>query len=101
MTFEETVGQMKLLTERIGMLEERGIISGFKEKLMVDEAAINRKHHKHLEDKLAAVLCALGLCLIYKEMAAARKSGRDRDGFILRPEAVEEIYVIYVFSLSI
>lgn len=91
MTFEETVGQMKLLTERIGLLEQRGIISGFKEKLMVDEAAINQKHHKHLEDKLDAVLCTLGHYLIYKEMAAARKFGLDKDGFILLPEAFEEI----------
>lgn len=91
MTFEETVGQMKLLTERIGLLEQRGIISGFKEKLMVDEAAINREHHKHLEDKLDAVLCTLGHYLIYKEMAAARKFGTDKDGFILLPEALEEI----------
>src|SRR5699024_11193669 len=101
MTFEETVGQMKLLTERIGLLEQRGIISGFKEKLMVDEAAINREHHKHLEDKLDAVLCTLGHYLIYKEMAAARKVGTDKDGFILLPEALEEIYITIVVCFTI
>lgn len=89
MTFEETVGQMKLMTGRIGLFEHQNIISGFSEKLLVDETTITRKHHKHLEDKLDAVLCALGLYMIYKDMAEPRKFGTDKDGFILIPELLK------------
>lgn len=89
MTFEETVGQMMLLIDRIAMFEEEDIISGFSEKLLVDEAAINRKHHKHLEDKLDAVLCALGLYMIHEHLAVPRKFGTDEDGFILIPESLK------------
>ena len=86
MTFEETVGQMKLMTERIGLFEQQNIISGFSDKLIVDETTITRKHHKHLEDKLDAVLCALGLYLIHEKLAEPRKFGTDEEGFILIPE---------------
>lgn len=86
MTFEETVGQMKLMTERIGLFEQQNIISGFSDKLIVEEMTITRKHHKHLEDKLDAVLCALGLYLIHEKLAEPRKFGTDQDGFILIPE---------------
>lgn len=86
MTFEETVGQMILLTERIGLFEQQNIISGFSDKLIVDETTITRKHHKHLEDKLDAVLCALGLYLIHEKLAEPRKFGTDEEGFILVPE---------------
>ena len=86
MTFEETVGQIGLLINRITMFEEQNIIKGFSEKLIVDEVTITRKHHKHLEDKLDAVLCALGLYMIHKNMALPRKFGTDEDGFILIPE---------------
>ncbi|CEA00944.1 hypothetical protein BN1048_01164 [Jeotgalicoccus saudimassiliensis] len=89
MTFEETVGQMKLMTERIGLFEQQNLISKFSEKLIVDQETITRKHHKHLEDKLDAVLCALGLYLIHKDIAASRKFGTDEDGFILIPEVVK------------
>lgn len=87
--FEETVGQMKLMTERIGLFEQQDIISGFSEKIIVDEVTITRKHHKHLEDKLDAVLCALGLYMIYKELAAPRRFGTDEDGFLLIPELLK------------
>lgn len=86
MTFEETVGQMKLMTERIGLFEQQNIISGFSDKLIVDETTITRKHHKHLEDKLDAVLCALGLYLVHEKLAEPRKLGTDEEGFILIPE---------------
>lgn len=86
MTFEETIGQMKLMTERIGLFEQQNIISGFSDKLIVDETTITRKHHKHLEDKLDAVLCALGLYLIHEKLAEPRKFGTDEEGFILIPE---------------
>lgn len=86
MTFEETVGQMKLMTERIGLFEQQNIISGFSDKLIVDETTITRIHHKHLEDKLDAVLCALGLYLIHEKLAEPRKFGTDEEGFILIPE---------------
>lgn len=86
MTFEETVGQMKLMIERIGLFEQQNIISGFSDKLIVDETTITRKHHKHLEDKLDAVLCALGLYLIHEKLAEPRKFGTDEEGFILIPE---------------
>lgn len=89
MTFEETIGQMVLLIERIAKLEEQSIISGFSEKLLVDEATITRKHHKHLEDKLDAVLCALGLYMINNNMAESLKFGTDEDGFILIPELLK------------
>lgn len=88
-TFEETVGQMVLLIERITLFEEQNIIRGFSEKLLLDETAATRKHHKHLEDKLDAVLCALGLYMIYKNMAGPRKFGTDENGFILIPEMLE------------
>lgn len=86
MTFEETVGQMKLMTESIGLFGQQNIISGFSDKLIVEETAITRKHHKHLEDKLDAVLCALGLFLIYEKLAEPRQFGTDEDGFILIPQ---------------
>lgn len=89
MTFEETIGQMILLIERIAKLEEQRIISGFSEKLVVEEATITRKHHKHLEDKLDAVLCALGLYMINNNMAEPLKFGTDEDGFILIPELLK------------
>lgn len=89
MTFEETVGQMVLLIDRIAVFESQNIIKGFSEKLRVDEVTITRKHHKHLEDKLDAVLCSLGLYMIYKEMAEPRKFGTDEDGFILIPERLK------------
>lgn len=86
MAFEETVGQMMLLIDRIAMFEEQSIISGFSEKLFVNEETITRKLHKHLEDKLDAVLCAVGLYMTHKNLAAPRKFGTDEDGFILIPE---------------
>lgn len=88
MTFDETIGQMVLLTDRIALLESHNIIKGFSEKFIVEEG-ITRKHHKHLEDKLDAVLCSLGLYMIYKEMAEPRKFGTDEDGFILIPERLK------------
>lgn len=90
MTFEETVGQMVLLIDRIAMFEEQNIIKGFSEKLLVDETTITRKFHKHLEDKLDAMLCALGLYMIHKKLAAPRKFGTDKDGFILIPELFKD-----------
>lgn len=87
MTFEETVGQMVILIDRITMFEEENIIKGFSEKLLVDETTITRKLHKHMEDKLDAVLCALGLYMIHKNLAEPRKFGTDEDGFILIPES--------------
>lgn len=90
MTFEETVGQMKLMTERLALLEQQNIISGFSSKLIVDEMTITRKYHKHLEDKLDAALCALGLYMIYKELAVPRKFGTDENGFILIPELLKD-----------
>lgn len=89
MTFEETIGQMKLMTERIGLFEQQNIISGFSDKLIIDERTITRKHHKHLEDKLDAVLCALGLYLIHEKLAVPIKFGTDKDGFILIPELLK------------
>lgn len=89
MTFEETVGQMVLLIDRIGLFEAQNIIKGFSEKLFVDEENITRKIHKHQEDKLDAVLCALGLYLIHEKLATARSFGSDKDGFILIPELLK------------
>lgn len=89
MMFEETVGQMVLMIDRITMFEEENIIKSFSEKLILDEATITRKFHKHLEDKLDAVLCALGLYLIHKKLAEPRTFGTDEDGFILIPELLK------------
>lgn len=81
--------EMKLMTERIGLFEQQNIISGFSDKLIIDERTITRKHHKHLEDKLDAVLCALGLYLIHEKLAVPIKFGTDKDGFILIPELLK------------
>ena len=86
MTFEETVEQMQILSERICLLEYQGLISGFNGKFNVDGKQITRKIHKHLEDKLDSVLCALGMYMIHQGLAEARTFGTDTDGFILIPE---------------
>ncbi len=86
MTFEETVEQMQILSERICLLEYQGLISGFNGKFNVDGKQITRKIHKHLEDKLDSVLCALGMYMIHQGLAEARTFGTDKDGFILIPE---------------
>lgn len=89
MTFEETVGQMTLLINRISLLERQNIIHGFSEYFSISKESVDRKMHKHLEDKLDAVLCALGLYMINEKLAVPRKFGTDKDGFILIPELLK------------
>lgn len=84
MTFEETMSEMKRLTDRFDKLEnEDKIITGLTER--IDYKVTSKKAQKHLEDKIDAFLCAFGMFSIYNGSAVENMFGTVDKGFIVIP----------------
>ncbi|WP_033426591.1 DUF429 domain-containing protein [Salinicoccus albus] len=84
--FEETLKEMQRLRNRFKALEDKeNLISGFVSQIPADIMNIDRKMHKHMEDKIDAFLCAFGMYSIYNEIAQMKKFGSDAEGVIVIP----------------
>lgn len=84
MTFDETVSEMRRLFARFDKLEHGDkIITGLSAK--IDYDATDKKCLKHLEDKVDAFLCALGMYSIHEGHAVERMFGTVEKGFIVIP----------------
>lgn len=83
-SLEETGLEMVRLLTRFNQLETReGVISEL--ELSIDEDIMTGKSLKHLEDKVDAFLCAFGMYVIHKGMAAEWTFGAVDKGFITIP----------------
>lgn len=84
MTFDETMSEMRRLFIKFDQLEHKeNIISGL--ILKIDDEVTARKAYKHLEDKIDAFLCALGMYSIYNGHALLEMFGTLDKGFIVIP----------------
>ncbi|HIW38630.1 MAG TPA: DUF429 domain-containing protein [Candidatus Jeotgalicoccus stercoravium] len=88
MTFEETIERMNILCDKLRDLEQEGIISNFSSSFKLEKDKLNRKSYKHMEDKMDAILCALGMYLIDQGWAKELDFGNLTDGYIMIPEKV-------------
>lgn len=84
--FEEIKREMGCLIDRLRALErERHLISGLSEHLAEFSPVMDRKSFKRFEDKVDALLSALGMYLIYTGAAESICFGAVDDGFITIP----------------
>ena len=88
MTFEKTIERMNILCDKLRDLEQEGIISNFSSSFKLEKDKLNRKLYKHMEDKMDAILCALGMYLIDQGWAKELDFGNLTDGYIMIPEKV-------------
>lgn len=83
-TYEETRVQLIRLLERLNYFQEKeGVIQKFDLGISYEE--INKKNHKHIEDKVDALLSVLGVYTIYNGLAEQKTFGTVEDGFITIP----------------
>ncbi|NBG87779.1 DUF429 domain-containing protein [Isachenkonia alkalipeptolytica] len=83
--YAETKGEMERLLHQLAVLEDKGTVKGLSPKLYSEGFELNKKNHKHLEDKIDAFLCAYGLFAVFQEMAEPRIFGDIPEGFIMIP----------------
>ena len=88
MTFEETIERMNILCDKLRGLEQEGIISNFSSSFKLEKDKLNWKSYKHMEDKMDAILCTLGMYLIDQGLAKELHFGNLTDGYIMIPEKV-------------
>lgn len=81
----DAVKAYNILYEKLCYFENNNIIKNFRQNFLPIKRTISGKEYKHIEDKLDAFLCALGMYLIYKNICNPLYFGQLDKGLIFIP----------------
>lgn len=88
----DAVTGYNILYEKLCYFENIDIIKNFTQNFLPLKKPISGKEYKHIEDKLDAFLCALGMYLTYKNACSSLYFGQLNKGLIFIPVIQTEMF---------